>query len=139
MQRRLVQLELAARQLQGETEEHARERLDEIEQEMKDLRAKLAKLREQWELEKSGVGDVQQSRAQLSQAELEFEQLSAAIQAKQSGGEFVTEDDYRRLYELDQKKKMLTAQLESAGTKTPVATGRRLGGWWCVSGVFSRR
>ena len=36
VQRRLVQLELAARQLAEETEEHARERLAEIEEEMQD-------------------------------------------------------------------------------------------------------
>ena len=36
VQRRLVQLELASRQLAEEKEEHAKERLEEIEQEMKD-------------------------------------------------------------------------------------------------------
>ena len=39
VQRRLTQLELAARQLAEETEEHAQERLAEIEEEMDELRA----------------------------------------------------------------------------------------------------
>ena len=47
VQRRLVQLELAHRQLAEETEEHARQRLQEIEDEMKDLRFKLANVLDQ--------------------------------------------------------------------------------------------
>ena len=54
VQRRLMQLELAQRQLAEETEEHASERREEIEAEMKELRYKLANLREQWEAEKRG-------------------------------------------------------------------------------------
>lgn len=49
VQRRLMQLELAARQLEEETEEHAKERLVEIKEEMEEQRKKLASLREQWE------------------------------------------------------------------------------------------
>jgi len=62
VQRRLVQLELAARQLAEETEEHAKERLKEIEEESTDLRKKLADLRRQWEAEKMGVGSAQELR-----------------------------------------------------------------------------
>ena len=63
VQRRLMQLELAQRQLAEETEEHAVDRREEIEAEMKELRYKLANLREQWEAEKQGVGNV----AEISQ------------------------------------------------------------------------
>ena len=62
VQRRLMQLELADRQLAEETEEHAKQRREEIQEEMGRLRRKLADLRKQWELEKSGLGDVQQVR-----------------------------------------------------------------------------
>src|SRR5271154_263627 len=65
VQRRLVQLELAARQLAEETEEHAIDRREEIEAEMKELRYKLANLREQWEAEKQGVGNVAEIRNRL--------------------------------------------------------------------------
>jgi len=58
VQRRLMQLEMAARQLAEETEEHARDRLKEIEEEMRGLKYELANLREQWEAEKHGVVDV---------------------------------------------------------------------------------
>jgi ATP-dependent Clp protease ATP-binding subunit ClpB len=128
VQRRLVQLELAARQLQGEEEEHARQRLVEIEKEMAELRKKLAGLREQWEKEKSGLGNVHQIRSRLGEVEHQFNQLSAAIKEKQSSGIIVPEDDYRRLYELDLERKRLNGQLEHqepAGDGQPVEEGGR--------------
>ena len=69
VQRRLMQLELAARQLADETEEHAQQRLAEVNDEMEQLKRELANLREQWESEKLGVGDVHQVRERLPQAE----------------------------------------------------------------------
>ena len=85
VQRRLVQLELAARQLAEETEEHARERLAEIEEEMKTLRHKLASLREQWEAEKPAwatcrrlKGPVRPRRARLRRKEVEIKEKQSA-------------------------------------------------------------
>jgi len=112
VQRRLVQLELAARQLADETEEHAQQRLAEIEEEIGQLREKLAALRQQWEKEKSGLGDVHQIRSRLADLELEFNHLSAAIKEKQASGTPVSEADYQKLYELDLEKKRLAGQLE---------------------------
>jgi ATP-dependent Clp protease ATP-binding subunit ClpB len=65
IQRRITQLELADRQLAEETEEHAVERRAEIQEEIQKLRQQLASLREQWEAEKLGLGDVQQTRKRL--------------------------------------------------------------------------
>ena len=75
VQRRLVQLELADRQLADETEQHAKRAAREVQEEMTELRKKLADLRQQWELEKSGLGDVHQIRRQLMDAELQCNQL----------------------------------------------------------------
>jgi len=86
VQRRLVQLELADRQLADETEQHAQERRAEVQEEMAELRKKLADLRQQWELEKSGLGDVQQIRKRLMDIELQYNQSAAAIKEKQSTG-----------------------------------------------------
>jgi len=79
VQRRLVQLELAARQLAEETEEHAKERLKEIEEESVGLRKTLADLRQQWEAEKMGVGSAQELRNQLNEVQLAFDQAGVAI------------------------------------------------------------
>lgn len=114
VQRRLMQLELAHRQLAEETEEHALEQKAEIEAEMKELKHKLASLREQWEAEKLGVGDVTKVRADLDAAELAFTQLSNEIKERQSAGQRIDEQTYQRWYELDVKRKKLVAQLEQA-------------------------
>ena len=135
VQRRLVQLELADRQLAEETEEHAVQRRKEIQEEMLDLRRRLADLRKQWELEKSGLGDVHQIRSKLDEAELQFNQLSAAIKEKQSAGMPVNEADYQKLYELDMQRKRLSEQLESAD-KRP-GPGERAGD--CSAARSARR
>lgn len=113
-QRKLMQLELAARQLADETEEHAQQRLAEVNFEMDELKRELANLREQWESEKLGVGDVHQVRERLQQAEHRYEQLAASIKDKQSAGEPIGEDLYQSLYELDMERHKLSEQLEES-------------------------
>jgi ATP-dependent Clp protease ATP-binding subunit ClpB len=127
VQRRLVQLELADRQLAEETEEHAKQRRTEVQEEMAELRKKLADLRQQWEFEKSGLGDVQEIRRRLMDAEHQSAQLAAGIKEKQSGGVIVPEADYQKLYELDMQQKKLAAQLaESEEVEKPTNGARRL-------------
>lgn len=113
VQRRLTQLELAARQLQEETEDTARERLAEIEAESETLRHKLASLREQWEAEKLGVGDVKKVQQELERVTHEFGQFDAAIKQKQSTGQQVTEAEYQKLYELDLQRRQLQEQADA--------------------------
>jgi ATP-dependent Clp protease ATP-binding subunit ClpB len=126
VQRRLVQLELADRQLAEETEEHAKQRREDIQEEMTNLRRRLADLRKQWELEKSGLGDVHQIRSKLDETELQFNHLSAAIKEKQSAGMPVAEADYQKLYEMDMQRKRFSQQLESTDKSEPQVSGRRL-------------
>jgi ATP-dependent Clp protease ATP-binding subunit ClpB len=131
VQRRLVQLELADRQLADETEEHAKQRRQEVQDEMTELRKKLADLRKQWEFEKSGLGDSQQIRKSLMDAELQCNQLAASIKEKQSTGVVVREEDYQKLYELDLKRKKLASELEKLeaeeqDSEKPAAGSRRL-------------
>jgi ATP-dependent Clp protease ATP-binding subunit ClpB len=129
VQRRLVQLELADRQLADETEEHAQQRREEVQEEMTELRKKLADLRKQWELEKSGLGNVQDIRKNLMDAQLQYNQLAASIKEKQSAGSIVSEADYQKLYELDLEQKKLAGQLdtlESDADEKPTHGTRRL-------------
>ena len=113
VQRRLRQLELAARQLTEETEESAKARLVEIEQEIEQQKRKLADLREQWEAEKLGLGDIQKVRQELEAVELEFAHLEASIKEKQSAGLPVSEGEYQRMYELDVKRRQLQQRAEA--------------------------
>ena len=129
VQRRLMQLELADRQLADETEEHAQQSREEVQEEMTELRKKLADLRKQWELEKSGLGNVQDIRKNLMDAQLQYNQLAASIKEKQSAGSIVSEADYQKLYELDLEQKKLAGQLdtlESDVDEKPTHGTRRL-------------
>ncbi len=113
VQRRVRQLELAARQLAEETEDSAREKLAEIEAEIEAQKRQLASLREQWEAEKLGLGDVQKLRQDCEQVELEFGRLEAAIKEQQSSGMPVQERDFQRLYELDSRRRQLQQRVEA--------------------------
>ncbi len=127
VQRRLTQLELAARQLAEETEEHAQDRLAEIEEEMATLREKLVNLREEWEAEKLGLGNLAEVRSRLAEVELEFSKLSAVIKEKQASGQLVSEVEYQKLYELDNLRRKLALKVENAGpAETPSGTRRLL-------------
>ncbi len=121
VQRRLQQLELAARQLTDETEETALDRLAEIEDEIEAQKRKLASLREQWEAEKLGAGDVKQLRQDLDAADRAFGQLEAEVREKQASGLPIQESDYQRLYELDQQRKQLRKRIEAEEEKDVAA------------------
>ncbi len=117
VQRRLTQLELAARQLADENDPDAKVRLEDVREEMQEQRKKLASLREQWESEKMGVGDVQKIRQSLASIEQKFAQLDSDIKSKQSSGMPVGEADYQQMYQLDVQRKQLTQKLNSADVK----------------------
>lgn len=114
VQRKITQLELVARQLADETEEHAKQRLEEVNDEITELKRELANLREQWESEKLGVGDVHQIRERQQDAEHRYKQLAATINDKQSAGQPVGEELFQSLYELDSERKQLEQQLEKS-------------------------
>ncbi len=112
VQRRIRQLELAQRQLAEETEDSARLKLAEIETEITTQKQIEASLREQWEAEKLGLGDVQQVRQDYEQADLEFNRLDATIKEQQASGLPVSEQDYQQLYELDSRRRQLAQHIE---------------------------
>ncbi|MDO5579599.1 MAG: ATP-dependent chaperone ClpB [Planctomycetia bacterium] len=112
VQRRLVQLELAARQLADENEPHAKERLKEIEKEMSEKKEELAELRARWEKEKSGLGDVHETRKKLDDLQHQYRTLETGIKEAQSRGQIVQESKYQELYDLDTQYKKLREQLD---------------------------
>ncbi len=128
VQRRLMELDLTARQLSEEEEEHARERLAEVQDDMDELRRRLASLRERWEAEKAGVGDVQQTRKQLETVATQFKQLETAIMEKQrETGAPATSAEYEQLARLDAERRRLQKVLDQATTERDgAAEGKRL-------------
>jgi len=123
LQRRLRQLELAQRQLNEESDASTDEALEAIEQEMAKVQRELASLREQWESEKLGLSDVGSVRRALEQAEGEFRRLDSQIKDMQSSGGGVSESDYQKLFELDQKQRKLREQIANE-EKSEVKTGK---------------
>jgi len=127
VQRRLTQLELAAMQLADENDPGVKNRLDEVHREMEIQKQKLASLREQWESEKLGMTDTRKLRQDLDEVIQLFARLDSDIKAKQSSGQLVGEEDYRKLYELDVQRKKLSTQIETAEARADENRGERSG------------
>src|SRR5262249_43916157 len=97
LQRRLLQLQLAQRMLQHEEEEHARERLAEVEEEIARVEKELQDLRRQWEMERSGLGDVQKMRERLAAVQAEYARAWDEIRHMQQRGERPDEAQFQAL------------------------------------------
>ncbi|MBN1851402.1 MAG: ATP-dependent chaperone ClpB [Pirellulales bacterium] len=112
VQRRLMQLELAARQLTDEKEEHTQHQLAEINEEMESLRRELADLREQWEAEKMGLGDAAAMQERLEEIQRAYALAAASIREKQAAGQPIDETEFQKLYELDVQQRQLAERIE---------------------------
>jgi len=122
LQRRLLQLQLAQRMLQKEEEEHAQERLAEIEAEITQVEKQLQDLRRQWEMEKSGLGDIQKVRERLEAVKNEYARAWDEIRLLQQRGERPDEQKFQELAALDSERKALEkriAEAESATDRQP--------------------
>ncbi|HMB07506.1 MAG TPA: AAA family ATPase, partial [Isosphaeraceae bacterium] len=129
LQRRLLQLQLAQRMLKNEEEEHARERLAEIEEEIAQVEKELQDLRRQWEMERSGLGDIQKVRERLEQVKIEYDRAYAEIRHMQQQGVLPSEKQFQALAELDKERKELErriAQAEAASDGQPKDAKRLL-------------
>ena len=124
--RRITQLELAHRQLAEENEEHAVERREEIEAELADLKRQSASLHEQWEAEKLAGGGVRELRGRLDALEREYNQLNTGIIEKRTSGQWIGEDEYQKLLNLQKERNELTAKLEQSGGKESTDAKRLL-------------
>ena len=130
LQRKLLQLQLAERMLQDEQEEHAQERLAEVEDQIAEIEKQLQDLRRQWELEKSGLGDVQAMRERQAQVQIEFGRSYDELRQRQQRGEVLDESAYQSLAKLDAERKELERQIleaeRHAEAEAPAEEGRKL-------------
>ncbi|MGC8642751.1 MAG: ATP-dependent chaperone ClpB [Isosphaeraceae bacterium] len=129
LQRRLLQLQLAQRMLQQEEEQHAVDRLAEVEEEIASVEKQLQDLRRQWEMEKSGLGDVQKLRERLAQVQMELKRGMDNLHAMQQRGERPDERQYQELARLDAERQDLEkkiAHAEAQGDGQPKETRRLL-------------
>ena len=129
IQRRLSQLELAKRMLSEETEEHAVERLAEVEAEISTLTKQKLDLRSQWEMEKSGLVGAQAIREKLDEATKRYERIENEFKRLEASGQIPTAKQYEERFavwkEVEDLKKRL-AEAESQEEQTPKDTKRLL-------------
>jgi ATP-dependent Clp protease ATP-binding subunit ClpB len=129
LQRKLLQFQLAQRMLQKEEEAHAQERLAEIEENIAQVEKQLQDLRRQWEMEKSGLGDVQKLRERLAHVQMELKRGMDNLHAMQQRGERPDERQYQELAKLDSERTDLEkriAHAEAQGEKEPKESRRLL-------------
>ncbi len=111
LQRRLRQLELAHRQLVDESEASAVDKRTEVEEEMDEVKAELASLREQWDAEKMGLDDVQSIRQEAEELQHQFAKLDAEAKEKQLRGES-PEDLYREMLQVQTRQRQLQSRID---------------------------
>jgi ATP-dependent Clp protease ATP-binding subunit ClpB len=129
LERRRVQLQLAERMLRGEEEEHALERLHDVQAEIQDVEKELQDLRRQWEIEKSGLGDIQKVRERLEAVKAEFNRALDDVRHMQQRGERPDEKQFQALGALDAERKSLEkriAEAEAQGDGQPKESSRLL-------------
>ncbi len=127
VRRRLDQLKLAQRMLATEKEEHALERLAEVEEEIVRLEKENQDLTRQWELEKSGMGDLSNLQATLTDVNERLRHIGDDIRAKQARGERPDSlfDEGAKLLTEQKELQQKVARAEALGDGAP-KDGKRL-------------
>lgn len=130
LERRETRLELEARQLEKETDPEAIKRREQIATELAELKKQLQELNSQWELEKSGLGDINSVRAQYTKLKDEYERTEKQILAAQREGRVLNEKVYadaiQQKKNLDELKKRLDESDASTQRLTASPTHRLL-------------
>jgi ATP-dependent Clp protease ATP-binding subunit ClpB len=114
--------------LRAETEEHALDRLTEVEAEISRVEKELQDLRGQWEVEKLGQRNISTLREDLEAVKTSFRLQMDNIQQNQMRGEVPREEEFQALAQRDAERKRLEdqiAQVEALGEAAPT-DGRRL-------------
>jgi len=88
--RQIIELEIEARALAGETDDKVKERIELLNESLNELKEKSKNLTEKWEKEKRAIAEVQETKKSLEEAKREMEQK-------------VREEDFARVAELQYK------------------------------------
>ena len=97
-ERRIMQLEIEREALRKEKDAASRERLDNLEKELADLREKRDALRSRWEGERETLQEIANLREKIDQTKVEIEQASRAYDLNRAA-----ELQYGTLVELEQQ------------------------------------
>jgi len=117
LDRRRLQLKIVEEQLENETEADAQSRLADVQTELTTIDKQLQELRTQWELERSGLGDVQKLRASLEEARHRQELLQAQILRARTESRVAPEKDYHDLAAATKQAADLQKRLDEMGSQ----------------------
>ncbi len=118
IERKIMQLRIEREAMKRESEAGAKDRLQSIEAELKDLSAKNQLLREQWEFEKGGIDELKKTKELI-------ENLKNEVDKAERSGDLgrAAELKYGRLPETEKKLATLSAR---ADQKSSANSGRML-------------
>ncbi len=103
--RKIVQLKIEKEALKKETEIGARDRLQMVEQELKELGAKGQVLREQWEFARGGIEQIKKLKAEVVDLKIQIDRTE-----REGNLEKTAELNYGRLPEAEKKLNVLVAK-----------------------------
>ena len=110
--RRQAQLELVAGQLKDEKEPDAVKRFEQVQDELSEVEKELQDLTRQWELEKSGIGDVNALRSQYVGRREAYERREAAVVAAMREGRRVPDKELNEVANEGKLLAKLKAELD---------------------------
>ena len=112
LERRLFQLQTVEKQLASETEESAVKRKEEVRKEIEEINRTLPDLKKQWELEKSGLGDVKQMREKHFTVLEEMKKISDRVLQMQRENIRPPQEELDKFVELQKEEKELEEKLD---------------------------
>jgi len=98
VQRRVMQLEIEREALKKEKDRASKDRLEKLEKELADLKARADALRAQWQVERQAVDRLRKLREELDQTRVEIEQAERAYDLNRAA-----ELRYGKLQELERR------------------------------------
>src|SRR5438309_4160897 len=125
-QRRLLALQMQRATLSKEKEPAARERLQKMDEEIHAAEAELQDLKRQWDLEKSGLMDVDALRQRQVELEQQYADALTSLRQRTSAGERVDEAEYGRLAAVQAEIADVRRRLSEAEQQTGPTPQRRM-------------
>ncbi|HQY88251.1 MAG TPA: AAA family ATPase, partial [Tepidisphaeraceae bacterium] len=128
LERRKTRIELEARQLEKETDADAQKRRTQLNDELATIEKQLQDLNRQWELERSGLGDVTRIRAEHAKLKDEYDRTEKQILSAQRAGTALSEKVYHEAIEQKNRLDQLQRALDQAEKqdRRPQTADRRL-------------
>ena len=109
LERRRMQLQVEREALKREKDETSKERLHEVDVDLKDMEGEIRQLRAQWEGERQGIVQIKETKAEIERARVDVERAERTGELQRAA-----ELKYGKLPELERRLQALSAEIESS-------------------------